>query len=186
MADSQSTSQPAFLQDDAFGHWLSGFTDGEGCFYLGKKTVKRQPNYWQPISVFIIQLRADDLEIIQTIQNYFECGSISHVRGRMTRQGDKPKVDYRVYSVTDLSLRVIPHFDKYPLRAKKHRDFVIWKEAVSVMLAARIGCHKQRPHWSISLRNKFADCHDRLRNCRSFSHIPRQNSLAEYIQPSLF
>ena len=45
---------PADIDRNAFGHWFSGLTDGEGCFYA--KTV----GIHSPEVGYVLALRADD------------------------------------------------------------------------------------------------------------------------------
>ncbi len=123
---------------DAFGHWLSGFTDGEGCFYLGAEVrrSRRTPVAWLSLS-----LRADDAAILEAIRDYLGCGKIT---GR-PRSTSRPQTELRIIRTSDLMLRVVPHFERYPLRAKKARDFVIWKEAVTLFYRVSLRIAQGRP-----------------------------------------
>jgi len=114
---------PANIDRQRFGHWISGFTDGEGHFALIVANDKRTP-----AARFVIGLRADDLPALRLIQSYWGCGTVFY----------KPKTGntheqyfYHAVRIADLVSVVIPHFQTFPLRAKKRNDFLIWKEAVS-------------------------------------------------------
>lgn len=114
-------------------YYISGFTDGEGCFSLFLNTEKRKRKagfisvyrYW--ITTFSFTLRIDDMEILNNIRDYFGCGVAYLLKGKNAH------AFYLVRSRKELVSAIIPHFDKYPLQAKKNRDFILWKEAVLIL-----------------------------------------------------
>jgi hypothetical protein len=116
---------PADIDRNHFGHYLSGFTDGEGSFALGLcgRVPPRRDGKKIPTANFRICLRADDFPILQLIQSYLGCGSFSFAAASAVRHGT---VQYTISAV-------IPHFQHYPLRAKKRRDFVVWQEGVRLI-----------------------------------------------------
>lgn len=108
---------------EAFGHYISGFVDGEGTFGLRLQQ--------SPKARFVIALRADDHGIIKDIHAYFGCGVI---RSRFRcNKSSKPQMEYVVNRAEDLMLTIVSHFERYCLRAKKARDFAIWKQGVSLI-----------------------------------------------------
>ena len=150
------------MPDDSFGHWLSGLTDGEGCFSLrwaGDITDG-------PCAEFAINLRADDVDILYIIQSYLGCGNIGNLK--QTR-GSNPCVSYRVRKAGDLAEIIVPHFEKFPLRAKKRHDFEIWKEGVNliwsvVKLPKYIGALR----WTLENRGEFGCIVQLLSNGRKY------------------
>jgi hypothetical protein len=105
--------------------------DGEGCFALKfrrdiRRERKRTPIYFYWDIEFAILLREDDSDILTKIQDTLKCGKISHAKRGFAR--------YAVSSVLDLSDKIVPFFEKYTLRAKKAKDFALWKEAVKIFL----------------------------------------------------
>lgn len=67
---------PAFPSDidhDAFGHYLSGFTDGEGSFVLA---FRETGGLSYPLAYFGICLRVDDRAILELAQSYWQCGRL--------------------------------------------------------------------------------------------------------------
>src|SRR5262245_3364484 len=150
---------PPDIDRDAFGHWLSGFTDGEGCFRLQLAHITRdgrsydiaQPN-------FIICLRDDDTHILELIQSFWRCGSLKwYSRRKYTKCINNPQCHYRITSVEDLENVLIPHFTRYPLRAKKLNDFLIWKEAVLFAAAIKRRPWVKRPGKGFILLPKWTD-----------------------------
>jgi hypothetical protein len=103
---------------DAFGHWLSGFCDGESCFYLNMG--RRQAN-----SHFTLQIRADDLPILEEVRAFW--GVIGHLS--IQKSKGAPVAIYQISGVADLPT-VVQHFERFPLRSRKARDFPPWRDAV--------------------------------------------------------
>ena len=62
---------------------------------------------------------------MELIQSYFGVGNI-------TKQG-KDSVQFRVYSLKDLTNVIIPHFERYPLITQKRADFELFKMVVEIM-----------------------------------------------------
>ncbi len=109
-----------------FGHWLAGFVDGEGCFALvanGRGGVR---------CLFKISLRNDDGDILAEIHERLGIGSI--VRNKVIVDGN-PQAEW-VVSAKAHCLQLIGLFRRYPLRAKKARDFEIWARAVELWAAS--------------------------------------------------
>ncbi len=117
---------------DAFGNWLSGFVDGEGCFLLKHFRLKRaSKTYDMPGATFEILLRADELPILQEIKEFLKVGRI---HAKPCRGGNQsPAASFVVSSTPELVKGIITHFDRYPLRAKKARDYFIWRQAVLIL-----------------------------------------------------
>lgn len=119
---------PADLDRDAFGHWLSGFSDGEGSFQL---RISSQHGRRIFSAAFLIKLRSDDLKVLDLIRSYLRCGRLSF--SPYPGAEDKRFCTLCIGRTMDLSSVIVPHFDRYPLRAKKRGDFLIWKEGVSLL-----------------------------------------------------
>lgn len=158
--------------DDAFGHWLAGFVDGEGCFAIDGRI---RPGHRVPYCQFILCLRLDDLDILECIHS--EAGGTLKVRRKTTNPNDKPSGYLRVTGAQEL-LRVVELFERYPLRAKKARDFVIWAEAVRAQARRpdRRRCKRIDREGSVELtelrehyNRVIQDCWGRLREVRAYS-----------------
>lgn len=146
---------PSHIDRVSFGHWLSGFVDGEGCFKLNGR---RDCDTMKPACQFTIALRADDLSALQDIQSYWQCGQLHFSdNSRCKIPNAKPTACLSVVKLADLAEIVVSHFDAFPLRAKKAADFLIWKEAVSLCRTVT----KQKQTYTFRLnksgtRNSFA------------------------------
>ncbi|MDD3915305.1 MAG: LAGLIDADG family homing endonuclease [Bacteroidales bacterium] len=110
------------------GEYIAGFTAGEGCFHIGVEYKKNAPRP-QIRAMFTIQLRADDVSVLEQIKDYLKCGNINVYE----RKNGQRAACYRVGRKKDLVNIIIPFFERYPLRAKKQQDFYIWKIVVGMI-----------------------------------------------------
>jgi hypothetical protein len=112
-----------------FGHWLAGFVDGEGSFEI---QAKGRGGYF---CRFVIGLRADDLPVLEEIQRVTGLGRIDLDRSNARAH---PAARWKVCRKADLA-ELVRYFERFPLRAKKRRDFELWREAVAQWLPATNG-----------------------------------------------
>ena len=104
--------------------WITGFTDGEGCFTI---SINRNPKLkigWRIKQFFKISLHKKDKALLEYIQNYLGVGNI-------IKHGPQ-SIQFQVQSVEDLKV-IINHFDKYPLITQKRADYELFKQAVELM-----------------------------------------------------
>src|ERR1044072_9971066 len=109
-------------RDDA---WLAGFADGEGSFILSQCA-----RYQRIHPRFVISLRADDMAILEALQEAFG-GSVGFSRHKWP---GAPKCQWHVVNKKSLP-GIVNYFDRFPLRAKKARDYAIWRQAVPIYLS---------------------------------------------------
>lgn len=107
---------------DAFGHWFAGFADGEGCFRI------KPTNMGTFQCRFSIGLRADDAPILHEIRDWLGFGILVH-SGRDSIKQEQWRLEI---NSKDGCRRLVEVFDEYALRAKKARDYEIWRRAVEV------------------------------------------------------
>lgn len=100
----------------AFCHWLAGFIDGEGCFDI-------RPQFCR----MTLRVRADERLTLEEIVETTGIGFVS--QGRNRRSAMAPQVDWVVATKVDC-VALVALLDDHPLRAKKRRDYAIWREAV--------------------------------------------------------
>lgn len=119
------------------GDYLAGYVDGEGCFVLRcRRDVKhnrldrkiREYFYWGV--EFVVVTRADDEELLVSVQNTLGCGKISHQKARNLSR-------FSVQNLKDLYQKIVPFFEKYRLVGKKRLDFDLWCEAVRLIYSHR-------------------------------------------------
>lgn len=120
------------MRDDA---WFSGFADGEGSFQ-----VRRCEGGARYLPRFSIGLRADDAAVLEVLAREFGGGlTFSAAKDSPLREagnlGMRPQCRWEVVAKSDL-VGLVEYFDRFPLRAKKARDFLVWREAVRVYCAS--------------------------------------------------
>lgn len=176
MADHHSiTPFPSEISRFHFGHWLSGFVDGEGCFRLLWCPVKGRHKIFQmPTARFEILLRQDDTPILEQIRSYWAAGSL---KSRAPRQHAHDAARYYLSSAVDLATIVVPHFDAFPLRAKKQHDFAIWKQGVALLYQVWLRPTQGNPSgsgtlpkWRLDEREQFGRFVAQLKQSRVYQN----------------
>lgn len=103
--------------------FISGFTDAEGCFNI---SIQKNPNgkyYVRPL--FKIKLHLRDKPLLVRIQDYFGGIGKIHITSK--------SCDYMVRSKDDI-IKIISHFDKYPLITQKKADYELFKRIVDKII----------------------------------------------------
>ena len=105
--------------------FITGFTDAEGCFSISIYKDSTRPIGWRVCAEFLIGLHKRDERLLREIQAYL---------GGIGRIGKFAKDAYalRVNTIGQM-IKIIEHFDKYPLISKKHADYILWREVIMVM-----------------------------------------------------
>lgn len=106
--------------------WVTGLIDGEGSFTISISKSADRKTGWHIYPSFSIELHKKDLTVLTSLQSFFSVGNIR------TRSLNGQPI-YSVNSVEELSRVIIPFFDKYPLLTKKRADFILFKQAVTIM-----------------------------------------------------
>ena len=78
-----------------------------------------------------VSQNGDRDEVLLDIQDYFDCGTIRPDRSNKT-------VKWEVRSLPLLIERVIPHFQRYPLRSGKSNDLELFASTCGAMARAGI------------------------------------------------
>lgn len=115
-------------RSDAFGHWLAGFIDGEGCFGIDPCNNGRGHYSCR----FTLKLRADDADILREIHRRLGIGRLSRPRidnGATSTIKACPVMRWTVNNKADC-VALVALLDRCPLRAKKAGDYALWREAV--------------------------------------------------------
>lgn len=116
-----------------FGHWLAGFIDGEGCFYI-ERTKNGRPGASYGAG-FHIGLRMDDKPILEEIRRSLGIG-----RFRVIANGGNRQPQFRwLVTKKDECVILMGILDRFPLRAKKARDYSIWSQAVRLWMKIHRG-----------------------------------------------
>ena len=105
-------------------YYITGFTDGEGCFSVSIFRDNRMLTGWQVKAVYKISLHNKDRPLLVLFQKFLGVGKIY-------KHGEN-SVEFRVSALKNLKA-VINHLDKYPLITKKLADYVLFKQAVKLI-----------------------------------------------------
>ena len=104
--------------------YITGFSDGEGCFLLAVNKHKRFKLGYSLGAIFQIHLHSRDLAILERIKSYFGVGQIY-----VEKNGS---IQYKVSSIKDIRV-IIDHFERYPLVTSKWADYVLFRQGVELM-----------------------------------------------------
>ena len=111
-------------QERLSAHWVVGFVDGEGCFFVG---INRQPSMkigWQVLPEFRVVQHQKDVAILEQLHKFFGFGQIT------TNHGDRKEL--RIRGLQQL-LQVVAFFKKHPLRTVKRSSFERFAEVIDMM-----------------------------------------------------
>jgi hypothetical protein len=106
-------------EEHDFYNWLAGFIDGEGYFGIIKNRTS-----WR--IEFVIKIRMDDKDIIHEIHNRLGIGKVYKV---LKVKKGSPQIKFVITSTKEARV-LVNILTEHPLRAKKKKDFEIWKKAV--------------------------------------------------------
>lgn len=106
-----------------FRDWLTGFTDGDGCFkvYTNKENKKIT-------LTFKIGQKSNNAQILYRIKKVWGVGSVTK------EKGGSNMTNYLIRDKGSLKACVIPHFSSsaYSLISSKRHDFLFFKEAMKI------------------------------------------------------
>ncbi len=108
--------------------WIVGFVDGEGCFSVSihRNPYVRQTRGWQIHPVFQVYQHERHRAVLEELRAFFGCGSI-RPKGPNSRV-----LTYAVDGLRDLEEKVLPFFERHPLRVKSS-DFDAFAVIVRAM-----------------------------------------------------
>ena len=105
--------------------WVVGFVDGEGCFYVGINAQPEMKTGYQVLPEFTIVQHERDVQLLYALKSFFGCGVV--------RRNHADRMAYRVRNVEHLRERIIPFFEKHPLKSKKRMDFLKFRKILLLM-----------------------------------------------------
>ena len=111
--------------------WISGFTDGEGCFTVSVINNPTTRFGKQIFPEFVITQSARSVSALEKIKDFFGCGSI--VLNKRYDNHNQHLYRYCVRSISELRDVIVPFFEKFPLRTYKHNDFLVFKKVIVLM-----------------------------------------------------
>ena len=105
--------------------WVVGFVDGEGCFHIGINQNKEMKLKVQVLPEFTVVQHEVDQQVLYALKAYFGCGVV--------RKNHGTRLCYRVRGHENLLSKIIPFFEKHPLKTRKHVDFEKFRKVVFLM-----------------------------------------------------
>ena len=104
--------------------YVTGLIEGDGTF-----TYSRSGE--QLALYFAIKLRASERPVLEALQAFFRgAGKLYEVRPPVDSERPVKPSCYLRLTRRDELLRVVEHFERYPLRGGKQRAFRVWREMV--------------------------------------------------------
>jgi hypothetical protein len=113
---------PTFISDPS---WLAGFCEGESCFYINIGKSPKSKTGWAVQLVFKITQHSRDIQLLELIKNFLDCGRIEKRAGFAA--------DFTVTSIKDIDSKILTFFNKYPLQGSKLLNLNDFKEAFIIM-----------------------------------------------------
>ena len=107
-------------------NYISGYVDGEGCFSVSFSKREKLKVGWEVKPSFAIGQNFDRREVLDLIKECFQCGF-------MRRDYADKTLKYEVRSLDDLLTHIIPHFDCFPLKSSKQKDFLLFADICKKM-----------------------------------------------------
>ena len=107
--------------------WVTGFVDGEGCFFVGLNEHSDMKTGVQVLPEFTVVQHERDVQLLFALKEFFGCGVVR------VNHGDR--MAYRVRSVKHLLEHIVPFFVKHPLKTKKNVDFQKFRDVLLLMQA---------------------------------------------------
>jgi hypothetical protein len=111
---------------------LVGFVEGEGCFFVKiRKSTSHKLGETVTLKFQITQ-HSRDAVLMEKILKFFGCGACYKNNSAFT------VTTFSIESLFDLTEKIIPFFEKYPLKGSKAKDFEDFKIVVELM---KVGAH---------------------------------------------
>jgi hypothetical protein len=93
-------------------NWIAGFTSGEGCFFVRLRESSSYQMGYNVLLKFQITQHIRDSLLLKKIIDYLECGYFREIV-----KNNEGK--FEVESLKDVIEKIIPFFNKYPIRGVK-------------------------------------------------------------------
>lgn len=117
--------RPLHSNTNKLNPWfVTGFTDGEGCFLINVRPKSNRNSGYGVELVFRLHLHSRDRALLGKIRDFFGVGRLTAVSENYAQ--------YWVGALEDI-LVIVNHFDNYPLITQKWSDYQLFKQAVELV-----------------------------------------------------
>jgi hypothetical protein len=128
LIERQGAYEAAVQMDPWF---VSGLTEGEGCFCISLAVRPKLRLGAEVRPSFSLSLNEKDLGLLQDLQAFFRCGWIRESKSDRTFK-------YEVRAIEDLTSKILPHFERFPLRGYKARSCAGFRHVCRMVLQGTI------------------------------------------------
>ena len=124
MTDGENVLSADNQQERLDPNWITGFVDGEGCFYVGINQHNRTKQ-WQLLPEFRIVQHQRDEQVLHKVQRFFGFGVVT------VNHGDRK--EFRVRGLENLN-KIIEFFKIYKFQTlTKQKSFEVFSEIIKMM-----------------------------------------------------
>lgn len=156
-------------------NWIVGFADGESCFNF-RAGYNKKTGRFVLTSNFIINLRADEIPILQQVKDFFGCGILTlHRNGAATAAAR-----FDINPIDDLYEVVTPFFLDHPLRTRKREDFAVWQDAIRFQYEIHQRWIPTQRLWCEPEQEAALKFMNKLRGVRKARSIEASRNLKDY------
>lgn len=149
------------------GGWLSGIADGESTFRIAKHNTSYS-------AVWGLQVRADDFYIVEEVRRIIGTKAPLRywIRDTDRKNGIKAgdAVRFYVRDIPTIHTRLIPIFQRFPLRSKKKYEFLMFIEAVDLLHNHQADLQHRR--YTLGLRQRLDELYHAISNAKIYKGIP--------------
>ena len=151
--------------DEGLCQYVAGFVDGEGSFHVAVQRNRSTRLGLQVIPEFHVSQNPERAEVLKLIQQVLGCGYLKTNHPGNLRDRSMVLV---VRNRQDLVERVVPFFERYPLRSSKQREFQTF---ATILQAMERGEHLTKDGMTQILRQAFAMNGGRYRKRHVQDHL---------------
>lgn len=138
--------------------FVTGFTDGEGCFHISITKDKGKKVGWIIKLIFQISLHEKYRALLEQVNDFFGVDNIY-------QQGPQ-SIIFQVCSIKDLKI-IFNHFNKFPMVTEGCADYLLFKQAYNLMIRKEhltfSGLHKNSSHKSFNESIDWGGLSDELK-----------------------
>ncbi len=132
--NAQGADNQQATRNDISDEYLSGFTDGEGCFYVGFSKRVDLPLKWQVITEFHLSQNPGGKNVLEEFKQRLGCGYLKPNHAKSLK--DKTWV-LIIKNRNDLKEKFIPFFKKHRLHTSKQYDFEVFIRVLDIIEQGR-------------------------------------------------
>ena len=151
--------------DEGLCQYIAGFVDGEGSFHVAVQQSRFTRVGLQVIPEFHVSQHRERAEVLELIRKVLGCGYIKRNHPGSLRDQTVVLV---VRNRQDLVERVLPFFERFPLRSSKQREFQTF---AMIIRARERGEHLTKAGMTQILEQAFAMNSGRYRKRQLQDHL---------------